>query len=580
MAEATDLLSDAQSALGLTVKGATQNMVNMTRVSDVLTGANTLANASTRQFALALTTQAGAAMKVFNVQLEQGVAVLAAYADQGIKAQRAGTMFSRMLRLTTKGFRDNEKVWKRLRIDIFDASGELLSMSDIINNLSGALEGMSTQQKIATLDMLGFQARSQQTILPLLGLGERIAEYTRQLEKMNGITKEVHEKQLKSFSSQMKILWNNIKSVGIAIGERLAPELVKLSDWFRGNRDTIEKWATTFVDGLINIKNNLFELITFMRKDFHKGLKLAIDISLELFIGFGNAIVAIMKSAALQSADAFIKIYGGKLGKWLIEESGIMGQTAWETFRDFPLTGALRGEMLKMGVKLMEGAEKPRITTNLKNDLKIIIKETKEAIELLKKLSGIGVVTGESERARRESDLLRRLKTTPIGEVTGGIVGAPRLSILERRFRRQEEMVKAHTQKLRDVFLKGAIESGIGVVGAEGGLVITDEKLRKRLDRILQIEKRGLAKIAEQRKKVLGGEEGRAGLTGIKNTIAEMMALIQGGTFERFQVVRTALVDPRSENVTMIDLSKQQLMEAKRQTQLQREIRDNGGSPT
>ena len=573
MAEATDLLTDAQSALGKTVDNATENMKNMVKISDVLVGANTLANASTRQFSLALTTQAGSAMKVFNVQLEQGVAVLAAYADQGIKAQRAGTMFSRMLRLMTKGFRENEPVWKKLKINIFDSAGELLDMSEIIGQLSNALGDMSVRQKVAALDMLGFQARSQQTILPLLGLGERIEEYTRKLEKMRGITKEVHEKQLRSFSSQMKILWNNIKSVAIAIGEKLAPELLKFSTWFRTNRDTIEEWSTKFVDGLIGIKDNLFDLIAFMRQDFHKGLKLALDISLELFIGFGKAIVAIIKTAAVQAADAFVKIFGEKIGLWLIKESGIMGQSMWETFRDFPLTGALRGEMLKMGVALAEGAEKPPIITNLKGDLKTIIKDTKEAIELLKKLSGIGVITEESERKKRERDLLKRLKTTPIGKAVGGEAGIFGLSIAERRIANMEKRITESIQRIKDKAAK--LMEKLPFVG--GGFVLKPTAESERaFAKIERLAERHYKKLAEMKKRLLGGTDET--LMGMKDNFAEMMALIQGGSFERFQVVRTALVDPRSENVTMIDLSRQQLMESKRQTEILRSIdSDEGG---
>ena len=41
MATATDLATDAQSALGLTVKDAQQNLMNLTRVTDVLVKANT-----------------------------------------------------------------------------------------------------------------------------------------------------------------------------------------------------------------------------------------------------------------------------------------------------------------------------------------------------------------------------------------------------------------------------------------------------------------------------------------------------------------------------------------------------------
>jgi len=230
MATATDLATDAQSALGLTVKDAQQNLVNMTRVTDVLVGANTLANATTEQFSLALTSQAGPAMKAYGIELEEGVAVLAAFADQGIKAQNAGNLFSRMLRLMTKGFMDNRTAWKRLNINIFDSTGALKPMSNIVGDLSNALGAMSTRQKIATLDMLGFQARSQQAILPLLGMGDAIAKYKIQLEDMGGITREVSEKQMKSFSSQMKILKNQIVAVGIEIGTILAPHITKLNE--------------------------------------------------------------------------------------------------------------------------------------------------------------------------------------------------------------------------------------------------------------------------------------------------------------------------------------------------------------
>ena len=250
MALATDLATDAQSALGLTVKNAQQNMINMTRVTDVLTGANTLANATTQQFSEALTSQAGPAMKAYGIELEEGVAVLAAYADQGIKAQRAGNMLSRMLRLMTKGFMSNRGAWKQFNIDIFGAAGELKPLHTIIGDLSNVLNAMSTEQKIATLQMLGFQARSQQAILPLLGLQDRIKKYNEELLKMGGITREVVEKQLKSFSSQMNILKNQIVNAGIGIGAILAPAILRLNEsikkllrGWQGLNESTKKWV-------------------------------------------------------------------------------------------------------------------------------------------------------------------------------------------------------------------------------------------------------------------------------------------------------------------------------------------------
>ncbi|HEY7822232.1 MAG TPA: phage tail tape measure protein, partial [Acidimicrobiia bacterium] len=85
MARATDLLTDAQSALGLSVDDTSENMANMARVSDVLIKANTLANATAEQFSEALTNKAGAALRVLGKDVEEGAAVLAFFADQGVK---------------------------------------------------------------------------------------------------------------------------------------------------------------------------------------------------------------------------------------------------------------------------------------------------------------------------------------------------------------------------------------------------------------------------------------------------------------------------------------------------------------
>ena len=228
MALATDLVTDAQSALGMTVKDVNQNMLNMSRITDVLVAANTLANASTQQFAEGLM-RAGPAMKAYGIELEEGVAVLAAYADQGKKGVEGGELFGRMLRLMIQRFVDNKNAWTRFNISIIDADDNLRPLADIVRDLTGLMADMGVTEKAITLEMLGFQARTQQAILPLLGLGGAIENYNELLTKASGITKEISEKQLKSFSSQMSMLWNKIKAVAISIGKTLSPYVLKLN---------------------------------------------------------------------------------------------------------------------------------------------------------------------------------------------------------------------------------------------------------------------------------------------------------------------------------------------------------------
>ena len=229
MALATDLLTDAQSALGLSSKNVIEDAKNMARVSDVLVGANTLANASVQQFSTALTSKAGAAFKAYNIELEEGVALLAAYADQGIKAELAGNAADRMIRLLTKASRENADEFKRLGVSVFDASGEFLPFKKIIGSMEVALKDMSTEQKAAALTALGFEARVQSVILPLLGTSEAIGKYSKKLKEMSGITDEVAGKQMKSFANRMKVVWNQVKIVGIEIGELLVPYIEELA---------------------------------------------------------------------------------------------------------------------------------------------------------------------------------------------------------------------------------------------------------------------------------------------------------------------------------------------------------------
>lgn len=229
MALATDLLTDAQSALGLSTKDLVQDTINLARVSDVLVKANTLANASVRQFSTAVTSKAGASLKAFNKDIEEGVAVLAALADQGIKAELAGNALDRMIRLLSKSSLDNAKAHEVLGFKVFDSAGKMRNLGDIVGNLEQVLAGMTDQQTVATLAALGFEARVQAVILPLLGTSKAIKKYEEQLRKAKGITDEVANKQMKAFANQMTVLKNQVTVMAIEIGKSLAPMLTTLA---------------------------------------------------------------------------------------------------------------------------------------------------------------------------------------------------------------------------------------------------------------------------------------------------------------------------------------------------------------
>lgn len=254
LATATDLLTDAQTALGLSMGTTAMQTAGLVRVGDVLAKANTLANATIEQFSVALTSKAGASLRMFNKDVEEGVAVLAVMADQGIKAELAGTSLDRMLRLLSQAALENATEFKTLGFSVFDGSGEMRNMADIVENLEQVLEGVDPELRAIKLSMMGFDARVQQTILPLIGFSEAIREKEAALNNAAGTMDEIVQNQLQAFNAEVKMMWNQIVDIASKIGEALIPAIrwmmreVQLAvDFWNGLSDTTQGVILVFL---------------------------------------------------------------------------------------------------------------------------------------------------------------------------------------------------------------------------------------------------------------------------------------------------------------------------------------------
>lgn len=223
---AAELAANALSAMGLKVKDAEQNAINLTRVTDVMAKASKISNATTLQFAKALSADAAPSLRAFNKSIEEGTAVLAVYADQGIKNEVAGGHLGRSLRFIADRAIRNQRAFRQLGLEVFDAGGNMRHMADIIQNMEQIFGGMSDKTRAQALEMLGFEARIQRAIIPLLGFSQKIREYNDTLNKAGGTSKQISENQMKSFTNQMKAMWHSVQRLAISIGEELVPTLI------------------------------------------------------------------------------------------------------------------------------------------------------------------------------------------------------------------------------------------------------------------------------------------------------------------------------------------------------------------
>ena len=270
MATATDLATDAQSALGMTVDDAQQNLDNLTRVTDVLVKANTLANASVQQFSEALTNKAGSALKVANKGIEEGVAVLSAFADRGVKGAEAGEKLNQLLRDIPRATAKNSEEFAKLNLQMFDADGNLKNVADLIEELDGVLAPMSDELKASTLDQLGLNRGVADAVKILSGAGDEIRAYEQALHDSGGTTADVADKQMGSLKAQIELMSNAFSELGILLGSTIAPALSSIvgfitkviqstSDFIKEQKeqkDVVEESTKAIVISGVAIKEN------------------------------------------------------------------------------------------------------------------------------------------------------------------------------------------------------------------------------------------------------------------------------------------------------------------------------------
>ena len=232
MARATDILTDAQSALGLTIRDdAVKNMENMIHLSDVLVKANTLANASVEQFSEALQNKFGARLRVLNKDVEEGAAAMAVMADQGIKASIAGERGNILFRDLAASAAQNEAAFRKWGVEVFDNRGEMVNFADIVEDLTDAMGHLGAEQKAQIFKELGLNRRAQDTVTTYIGMADALRKYEKALRDAGGTTEKVAAIQGATLVGQTKRLLGNLQSISITWGQAFGgPVLDVLTD--------------------------------------------------------------------------------------------------------------------------------------------------------------------------------------------------------------------------------------------------------------------------------------------------------------------------------------------------------------
>lgn len=238
LASASDMVTDAQTALGLSFEQTNQMVDMMAKTSSTT-------NTSVSQLGEAILTVGGTA-KNLAYGTEELNGVLGVMADNGIKGAEAGTHLRNILLAMNPTTDAAAAAWERLGVDAYTAEGELRGLDVIFGELSEAMEDMTDQEKTNLLSDM-FNKTDLTTVNALLSTTkDRWGEVYEAIENSQGAAQAMAETQLDNLEGDITKFKSALEGAQITLSDVLTPSL---REFVQFGTDGISRITEAFQSG-------------------------------------------------------------------------------------------------------------------------------------------------------------------------------------------------------------------------------------------------------------------------------------------------------------------------------------------
>ena len=231
LAAASDMITDSQSALGLSAE-------QTTALVDQMASASSHANASVSQMGSAILTVGGTA-KVLSggmMTLSDGTKqaynsttelnqVLGLLADNGVKGAEGGTALRNIILSLTAPTDKAAKTLKSLGVSALDSSGNMRSVKDIFGDLNKAMANMSEGKKTEVLSDI-FNKVDLKSVNALMGTGvKHWDELAASIENSKYAAEKMAKVQLDNLEGDITLWKSALEGAQIVVSDMLTPSL-------------------------------------------------------------------------------------------------------------------------------------------------------------------------------------------------------------------------------------------------------------------------------------------------------------------------------------------------------------------
>lgn len=280
LARASDMVTDTQTAFGISLDRTSQMVDEMAKASS--TG-----NTSVEQLGDAFLTVGGLAQELNGgfINLEDGSRVaydnvqeleiaLTAMANAGIKGSEAGTHMRNMLLKLASPTKDGIEAFKKLGVNVFDSEGKMRSIAGIMEDLDGAMSTLTQKEKLQAISDI-FNTRDTAAAEALMSaVGQDWGAIAESILDADGAAKQMAKTQLDNLAGDVTLFKSALEGAKIAVSDGLTPSLrefvkfgtdglSRITDAFQkgGVSGAMAEFGTILSDGLAMVTEKIPDFV-------------------------------------------------------------------------------------------------------------------------------------------------------------------------------------------------------------------------------------------------------------------------------------------------------------------------------
>jgi len=225
LASASDMVTDAMSALGLETSDAETMVDQMAKTASS-------SNTSVEQLGEAILTIGATGKTVAGGTTELNTA-LGILANNGIKGSEGGTHLRNVILSLQKPTDKAAECMKNLGLDVYDAEGNMRPMNDILSDLNDKTADMTAEEKTNIIGRIFNKTDLAAASALLDNCGEAWDDLSGKIDDSAGAAQDMADTQLDNLNGQLTKMKSALEGASIAIGEQLMPYVKKGAEFLQ-----------------------------------------------------------------------------------------------------------------------------------------------------------------------------------------------------------------------------------------------------------------------------------------------------------------------------------------------------------